>query len=900
MSAVQSATSWHTRPVSAVAAEWKVDPVLGLSPEEAAQRLAQHGPNRLREGKRRSVLRMIIDQVADVMIIVLVIAAIVAGTVGAPEDAVAILAIVVLNGVLGFLQEYRADRAMRALQRMAAPNAHVRRGHVVMTVPAGDLVPGDVVLLEAGMIVPADLRLTGAWLVRMDESALTGESLPVEKSTVATVPEDAPLGDRRTMAFKGTVTTYGRGEGIVVATGMKTELGRVAALLDEADALRTPLQQRLQRFASQLAVGVVALCAAIFAIGLLRGEPPLLMFLTALSLAVAAMPEALPAVVTVSLALGARRMAARHALIRHLPAVETLGSVTYICADKTGTLTQNRMEVRAWRDSAPDVATTNAPPARILVEAMALNADATLGEEGRHRGDPTEVALVEFARLHGVDAAALARRHVRLGELPFSSERGRMTTMHDDGAGGVILLMKGAPERVAPCCRSPAAVAGESAAMGAAAMMSAANALANAGLRVMAFARRDVPKRTGPALTERTLTERTLTERTLTERTLTEQDERDFACIGLVGIADPLRPEAAAAVRECREAGIHVVMITGDHPATADAIARDLSIEAGDERTAFTGAALAQLDDEVLQQRVGKIRVYARVAPEQKIRIVRALQRRGEFVAMTGDGVNDAPALRQADIGIAMGRVGTDVAREAADMVLVDDNFATIVSAVREGRRIYDNIRKFIRYILTGNSAEIWLLFIAPLVALPLPLLPIHILWINLVTDGLPGLALAVERAERHIMQRPPRAPDESVFARGLWQHVLWVGLLMGGVALAAQAWGVRTGAHWQSMTFTVLALSQLGHALAVRSERESLFAQGVWSNPALALAVVATVALQLATLYVPALSRLFKTAPLTTRELIVCLALSSVVFVAVEIEKAMLRRGFRYGTNAS
>ena len=866
---------WHAQPASAVAAGWEVDASVGLARVEATRRLARYGHNRIREATRRSVLRMIVDQVADMMIIVLVAAAVIAGAVGEPADAIAIVAIVVLNAVLGFLQEYRADRAMRALQALAAPTARVRRDGTMVTIPAAEVVPGDVIVLEAGMIVPADVRLTSAWHLRLDESALTGESHPVEKVVAPPVDAEAAIGDRRTMGHKGTVVAFGRGEGICVATGMATELGRVAALLGEADELRTPLQQRLQRFATQLGLVVLALCAAIFAIGLLRGEPPLLMFLTALSLAVAAMPEALPAVVTVSLALGARRMAGRHALVRRLPAVETLGSVTYICADKTGTLTQNRMAVRVWRE-APAATTAAVPtPPRALLEAMALNSDVATSREGGHHGDPTEVALLEFAQRHGVDSAALRQRHRRLGELPFSSERGRMTTVHDDGRGGAMVLMKGAPERVAACC-SRVLAGGEAAPLRLADVIAAADEMARDGLRVMAYARRDDAVRSTHALSE--------------------ADERDFTCLGLVGIADPLRPEASAAVQECRAAGIHVVMITGDHRATAEAIARELGIAGGAAAASLTGAALARLDDDTLVEKAGDVRVYARVAPEQKIRIVRALQARGEFVAMTGDGVNDAPALRQAEIGIAMGRVGTDVAREAADMVLTDDNFASIVAAVREGRRIYDNIRKFIRYILTGNSAEIWLLFLAPLVMLPLPLLPIHILWVNLVTDGLPGVALALEGAERDVMRRPPRAPDESVFAHGLWQHALWVGLLMGGVALGAQAWGVRTGGHWQSMTFTVLALSQLGHALAVRSERESFLSLGLAGNPVLAITVLATAALQLATLYVPALTRVFRTAPLDAGELALCLVLSTVVFVAVEIEKAFLRRGFRYG----
>jgi Ca2+-transporting ATPase len=868
--------SWYHRDVASVAAQLGVVTSQGLASTVAAERLTTVGPNRLAESSRKSSWRMLADQFTDVMVLVLVAAAVVAGIVGEPQDTITIAAILVLNATLGFVQEYRAERAVAALRALAASAARVRRDGSVKMVAAPELVPGDIVLVEAGVIVPADLRLVATTQLRVNESALTGESQPVDKVTAAIAEERASLGDRVNMAFKGTVATHGRGEGIVVATGMRTELGRVARLLEAVEDTRTPLQRRLERFASQLAVIVLVLCAVIFGIGLLRGEPPLLMFLTALSLAVAAMPEALPAVVTVSLALGARRLVARNALIRHLPAVETLGSVTFICSDKTGTLTQNRMGVEAVR-SPPFGATdsgSRAPDAGLL-RAMVLNSDAVAAADGRVEGDPTEAAILRHARDALGDVAATVLRHPRLDEIPFSAERGRMSTLHEEAGERAFLVVKGAPERVLGLCafevRDGAAVP-----LDREAALSAAHDMASAGLRVLAFAvRHDVAEEPGG---------------------LSVASEAELTLLGFVGLLDPPRPEAAEAVAQCVSAGIRVVLVTGDHPATAGAIARQLAIATPHAPDALTGVTLEQLDDETLRDRAGELRVYARVAPEQKIRIVKALQARGEIVAMTGDGVNDAPALRQADIGIAMGRSGTDVAREAADLILVDDNFASIVAAVREGRHIYDNIRKFIRYILTGNSAEIWLLFLAPWFGLPLPLLPIHILWINLVTDGLPGLALALEPAERDIMRRPPRAPNESVFAHGLWQHALWVGLLMGVVSLLTQGWAIHSGLRsWQSMTFTVLVLSQLGHVMAVRSERDSLATQGLWSNRVLTLAIAGTVGLQLATLYVPVLNRIFKTVPLTASELGLCLALSSVVFLAVEWEKSMLRRGFRY-----
>jgi len=871
---------WHRREIDEVIAVLQVDPSNGLTTAQVTERLSIAGPNRLVESKRRSTLRILADQFTDVMVLVLAAAAVLAGIVGEPQDSVAIAAILLLNGTLGFIQEFRAERAMAALRAMTAPNARVRRDGALCTIPAVALVPGDIVVLEAGVIVPADLRLIDAPNLCVDESAITGESNAIAKDT-ATLPGDtASLGDRVNLAYKGTVVTYGRGEGIVVATGMNTELGRIATLLEDTAAAVTPLQRRLRRFASQLAIVVLALCAIVFGLGLLRGEAPLLMFLTALSLAVAAMPEALPAVITVSLALGARRMVARHVLIRRLHAVETLGSVTYICSDKTGTLTQNRMEVVAV--AQPPFHVEHAAPGdearrpdAVLLRAMALNSDATISADGSVEGDPTETALLHYAARIGAEVAALQQRYPRLGELPFTSERGRMSTVHPDEACGTVLILKGAPERVISCCTHEWRD-GAQASLDRTAAEQAAHTLASSGLRVLAFAeRRDAA---------------------LGAAGLMESSEGGMTLLGMVGLLDPPRPEAAAAVAECAGAGIRVVMITGDHAVTASAIARQLSIAAPHAMDAVTGGDLQRLTDEALHDRVDEFRVYARMAPEQKIRIVRALQARGESVAMTGDGVNDAPALRQADIGIAMGRAGTDVAREAADMVLVDDNFASIVAAVREGRQVYDNIRKFVRYILTGNSAEIWLLLLAPLVGLPLPLLPIHILWINLVTDGLPGLALAAEPPERDVMNRPPRPPAESVFAHGLWQHALWVGLLMGGVSLFTQGWAFSHGSmHWQSMTFTVLALSQLGHVFAVRSERQSLLSLGLSSNRLLTMAVFGTAVLQLATLYVPVLQRVFKTEALSLQELMLCGALSSVVLLAVEGEKALVRRGVLY-----
>jgi Ca2+-transporting ATPase len=843
----------------------------GLAADEVQTRLQHHGPNRLPEAPPRPAWQRMLDQFRDFMILVLLAAAVLSGVIGDLTDTLVIVLIVLLNAAIGFWQEWRADQAMQALRRMAAPHATVRRERgQVQVVETEHLVPGDVVLLEAGNLVPADLRLHEVAQLRVDESTLTGESVTVEKVPAHLPPGERPLGDRVNMAYKGTLVTHGRGTGLVVATGAGTQLGQVATLLGGAELRATPLQLRLAAFGKRLSIVVLAICAVIFAIGVLRGEPVLLMALTAISLAVAAIPEALPAVVTVLLALGARRLVSVNALVRRLPSVETLGSVSVICSDKTGTLTQNRMQRRehcAW--GVPD---------QDLWTALVLCNDATAGATG-WLGDPTETALLQAAQDAGLDVAALQRSRPRRHEWPFDADRKRMSTLHTHG-GGWRAYVKGAPESLLPRCTGGAELDEA---------LATAQAWAAQGMRVLAVAQRDgsldVVAMDADAF------------------------EQGLTLLGLVGLIDPPRPEARAAVAECLAAGVRPVMITGDHPATALAIARDLGIASdrgnprspggvatSDADAVLTGSQLAQMDAAALAAAVQRVSVYARMDPAQKIRIVQALQAQGQFVAMTGDGVNDAPALRSADIGVAMGRGGTDVAREASSLVLLDDNFATIVAAVREGRRIFDNIRKFIRYALTGNSGEIWVLFLAPLLGLPIPLLPIHILWVNLVTDGLPGLALATEPAERGVMQRPPRPPQESVFAHGLWQHALWVGLLIGALCLGVQAWALGSehggpNAHGQTMVFTLLTLAQLAHLLAIRSERESLFTQGLRSNLPLLGAVLLTVALQMATIYVPWLQPVFRTQALSAAELALCFGLAGVVFVAVEVEKGWRRR---------
>ncbi|OIN90857.1 MAG: ATPase [Comamonadaceae bacterium CG1_02_60_18] len=875
---------WHLRDAAELIAAHEVDPQHGLLAHQVSERTLVYGPNALPSADTRSLWALVLEQFSDFMILVLLGAAVVSGVIGDLVDTLVILVIVLLNAAIGLVQSWRADQALAALQRLSAAQATVLRSGQVQQVPAHVLVPGDIVLLEAGNQVPADLRLLHVAQLKIDESALTGESVTVDKHTRKLDGQGHALGDQLNMAFKSTTTTHGRGSGLVVATGLATEIGKVAGLLDHSIQRSTPLQLRLAAFGKRIALVVLGICTVIFVVGVLRGEDPLLMMLTAISLAVAAIPEALPAVVTVLLALGARKMVAVNALIRRLPSVETLGSVTFICSDKTGTLTQNRMQVEALavRADAPAAdwtPTSPTPPhaAQLaLLRASALCNDARRAPDGAWLGDPTETALTDAAASSGLEKADLDAHWPRVLELPFDSERKCMTTMHRTPDGWVAYT-KGAPESVIPLCvRQQAATSTAlTVPIERQAWLAQANALASQGLRVLALAQR-VDTHQPPADDSAAL-------------------EQDLTLIGLIGLMDPPRPQASAAVRECLQAGITPVMITGDHPATARAIAQRLGIVNDTDAPVLTGADLGALDDAALQVQVRRVRVYARVDPAQKIRIVQALQAQGAFVAMTGDGVNDAPALKSADIGIAMGLGGTDVAREAASLVLLDDNFATIVKAVREGRRIYDNIRKFVRYAMTGNSAEIWTIALAPLLLLPIPLLPIHILWVNLVTDGLPGLALAAEPAERGIMQRAPRAHSESLFANGMWQHILGIGLLLGGLCLSVQAWALSTGhAHWQTMVFTVLTLGQMAHVLAIRSETEALWRQGLLSNRPLLGAVLLTFGLQMATIYVPWLNPIFKTQPLSLGELALCLGASAVVWMAVEIEKAWRRTSGR------
>jgi Ca2+-transporting ATPase len=858
----------------------------GLSAEQAARRLDEVGPNALVEEAQPGPWRIFARQLTNTMTAVLALAGVVTLAIGDIADAVVITVIVLINAVVGFVQEYRAERAMAALEQLATGTARVVRDGALLEVSVPDVVPGDVVLLAAGDVVPADLRLVDVNGLRVNEATLTGESEPTAKEIGRLAGgEGSMVGDRRNMAFKGTAATFGRARGVVTATGMATELGQIATLLQSHAVEPTPLQRRLAALGRRMAAAAIVVCAALFVTGVARGETAEDMFLTSVSLAVAAIPEGLPAIVTVALALGARRMADRHAMIRRLPAVETLGSVTVICSDKTGTLTENRMMVeRVWTPAgtyavsgsgyAPDGGLRGVgDPAddpylgRLAQVAGACN-DAVLhapegpGDEWAVSGDPTEGALAAFAAKLGVERAALDRQCPRHAEVGFDATRRRMTTVHQvDGAWWVAV--KGAPGALAPLLRP------EDGALAAHAVR-AADAFADEGYRVLALAERHADVLDEPI----------------------DHLERGVRLLGVVAIADPPRADVADAIASCRTAGITAVMITGDHPRTAEAIARRLGlVREHDPHVIASGEDLDALDDDALRSRIADVRVFARTNPEQKLRIVEAWKARGAIVAMTGDGVNDAPALRRADIGVAMGVIGTDVSKEAADMVLADDDFSTIVHAVEEGRRIFDSIRRFVRYLLTTNSGEIWVMALAPVFGLPLPLLPIQILWVNLVTDGPPAIALGLEPAEPDTMRRPPRPPRESILAGGLWQHAVWVGILMAAVVLPLQA---VTRAHdwpWQTMVFTTLALIQLGHALAVRSERQSLLRLGHRSNPWMGYAVAVSATAQLATVYVPFLQDAFSTEALSAAQLAVVLVLSTTALAAVEIEKALRRR---------
>lgn len=927
-------TPWHILSSEATLEKLSTNPNTGISSEAAAQRLKISGPNELEERGGRSPWKLLWEQFTATMVLILIAAGVISLFLQKWQEAFAIFAIVILFGLLGFIQEYRAERAMAALKKLAVPNVRVRRDGQVREISAKDLVPGDMVMLEAGNLVPADLRLTDAANLKIQEAALTGESEAVEKEMGALNKLDMPLGDRRNMGYMGTVVTYGRGAGVVVETGMRTELGKVATLLQDVKADQTPLQKRLDRLGKGLAVVGIVVAALVAIFGVLRGESLAEMFLVAVSVAVAIVPEGLPAVVTITLALGARRMLTRNALIRKLPAVETLGSVSVICSDKTGTLTQNRMTVTVLdmaghqvslnekmlhrepstgaQDAISDEMRAQAGAMSLLLSAGALVNDAQLQNDDNGKvhavGDPTEGALVIAAAEFGLRKEQLEHALSRVMEYPFDSDRKRMTTVHklgmkneelrkDDLGNAIsqfsilnsqfVAFTKGSVDGLLDISKQ-VWVDGKAEPMTPAWLkrVTTANAqLARDGMRVLGVAFK--PMDALPAKADDAL-------------------ERDLTFIGLVGMIDPPRPEVKDAVATCRTAGIRPIMITGDHPLTALAIAKELGItDKSGDTAVITGTELNQMTDVQLSQAVDHVSVYARVSPEHKLRIVQALQEKGHVAAMTGDGVNDAPALKKADIGVAMGITGTDVTKEAGEMVLQDDNFATIVSAVEEGRVIYDNIKKFVKFSIAGNIGKVMVMMLAPILALLLPpsalgalvvpLLPLQLLWLNLLTDGLLGIGLGVEPAEKNVMRRPPISAHAGIFSGGALGQVIRMGMLIGAIALGVGLYHWSIGdASWQTLMFTTLAFSQVFQAMSARSGNDPFWKAGLFSNKPLLVLAGVVIALQLAAMYLPFLQFVLRTEPLIASDLLLCVALSSIVFIYSEFEKAWSRRQSR------
>ncbi len=890
----------------------------GLTTSEARRRLVRYGPNQLAEAPPPSLWSKLWDQFNNFVVWLLIVAAVVSAALGDWVEAAAIMAIVILNAVLGLVQESRAEQALAKLQQMAAPEAHVIRDGRRQVVPAREVVPGDIVLLEAGNYVPADVRLLESVNLRIDESALTGESSPVTKDATIVIRDNVPVGDQKNMAFMGTVVSYGRGRGVVVSTGMRTQLGMIAQMLHAVEIEPTPLQKRLDELGRTLGWGALAVCGLVFVVGWARGFNPLDMFLIAVSLAIAAVPEGLPAVVTISLALGMREMVKRHALIRRLASVETLGSTTVICSDKTGTLTQNEMTAtRLWVDGRTFEITGQgyAPEGEFRLEGQpvepweypalttalwiaALNNDALLETSGasdmrqtfRVVGDPTEGALVVAAAKAGAFKEALEEDYPRVQEIPFDSARKRMVTIHairephpedaspftTEKVSGYAVTVKGAPDVVLGLCSRYQRLDDVSEPLTPAmreAIMRANDELTGQALRVLAVAYKVIPE--------------------LPENPDPDAIESDLIFVGLFGMIDPPRPEVIPALAKAQHAGIRTVMITGDYPNTARAIAERIGLLRPGHKV-LTGAQLDALPPEAWPQAVEETDVFARVSPEHKLRLVEALQTDGEVVAMTGDGVNDAPAIKKADIGIAMGITGTDVAKETADMVLTDDNYASIVAAIEQGRVIYSNIRKFVYYLLSCNLAEIAVIFLATLAGLPSPLTAIQLLWLNLITDGAPALALGVEKGDPDTMERPPRPPDEPIINKPMWLGITIQTLAITGVTLGAYAIGLHVHPNQpefaETMAFATLSFSELLRAFTARSERYPILKIGLFSNRSMNLAFLTSALLLLAVIYIPRLNTVFNAVPLGWTQWRLMLPLLALPAVAAELTKTYLR----------
>lgn len=884
---------WYAVSMAEVISILRSNKADGLDFTEVAIRKVKYGPNELKEQGGRTGWQILWEQFTSTMSLILSAAAIISGIAGSVKDSATIFAIVLLFALLGFLQDYRAERAIAALRRLSVPVVRVRRGGEVQDIMASELVPGDIVLLEAGSLAPADCRLLEAHALRVQESLLTGESEAVEKGVDPLPERDIPVGDRRNMLFMGTMIASGRAEAVVTATGMETELGGIATLLQQVKQEWTPLQKRLDRLGKILAVVSVAVAGLIFVVGIIRGEALKDMLLMAVSVAVAAIPEGLPAVVTITLALGAQRMLRRNALIRRLPAVETLGSVTVICSDKTGTLTRNLMTLTRLfsagsllsdKEIAPVSADTEWEPHILALGSLCNDAAITCGDTGEKVvfGDPTEGAIISASAERGIFRPELEQLLPRIAEIPFDSTTRRMITVHGitDSIpaqlsslslqqGGKLLAAKGAIDAVLNICgymflngaAEPLPPSGKTA------FMEAADTLSGRGERVLAIAFRIMGPQDDDSL---------------------ESLGHGFVFAGILALNDPPRQEAADAVQRCLSAGIRPVMITGDHPLTALAIARKVGID--DSAGVLTGNDLDRLTVDRFDDAVSKVSVYARVAPVHKLRIVESIQRMGGVAAMTGDGVNDAPALKKADVGVAMGKGGTDVAREASDMVLLDDNFATIVSAVEEGRTIYDNIRKFILFSVAGNTGKILVVLLLPFLGLPIPLTPLQLLWLNLLTDGLLGLGMGVERPEPDVMKRAPIASDSQIFDRRSIYYLLFAGLLIGASCMAVTFFAWRSGGPWQTVLFASLAFAQVAQAMALRSFRSSFSSMGLFTNPMLLAMSASVVLLQGAVIYMPVMQGMFRTIPLVDGDLLLVFLPALAVFALLEGEKLVGR----------
>ncbi len=914
---------WFTKSLSETVEGFNADLSNGLTAVEAKRRLSEYGPNKLAEKKKKSLLVLFLEQLNDTLIYILLAAAAISAALGEISDAVIILVVVLINAVVGVVQESKAEKALDALKKLSSPHALVRRDGAVVEIPSEDIVPGDIVVIDAGRVIPCDLRWAEAVNLKVEEAALTGESVPVEKDASYIAKDgNAPLGDRVNMGYLSTTATYGRGIGIAVGTGMNTEIGKIAGMLEANEEESTPLQKKLDEFGKKLGTAILILCGVMFVVEmgsswlklghLPAGKDLIEFFLEAVSLAVAAIPEGLAAIVTIVLAIGMQRMVQRNAIVRKLPAVETLGAVNVICSDKTGTLTQNKMtvlrasvngETGSVAPKAAAAASSQAAPAgaaqttetgtapaelrlepldneahRLLLEDLVLCNDATVTEKGS-TGDPTEVALVELGARYGVIKEQVEADHPRIGELPFDSDRKLMTTVHsyEDCS---MALTKGATDELIKRCSS-ILLNGREVALDSTRreeVLRAADGMSRDALRVLGAAYRRFEK--GPVETS--------------------ELEKDLVFVGLVGMIDPPRLEVKDSIALCAQSGITTVMITGDHKSTALAIARELGI-AREENQALSGSELDSMSDRELEDAVGHVRVFARVSPEHKVRIVKAFRAKGNIVSMTGDGVNDAPSLKAADIGVAMGITGTDVAKGAADMVLTDDNFKTIVSAIGEGRNIYANIRKAILFLLSCNAGEIIAIFGAICVGWVPPLLPIHILWVNLITDVLPALALGMDPGDPDVMKAKPRNPDESLFANGGAKFTILNGLLIGAITLAAYQIGEAlhpladpgaVNAHAQTMAFIVLSVSELVHAFNLRNKDKSIFQIGVFSNLYLIGALIVGIILQNAVILIPGIAKVFKVTALTLEDWGIVTLFALVPLTVNEIAKLIRRIG--------